>query len=257
MKYPRSPLGAGFALIIAAILLVASHFPAFGQQVRETNNGGASIKAAVITKTSSYTATENDHTILVNATSAAVTIRLPRTSKARVYVIKKIDASANAVTIDPDGSQTIDGATSLVLYTQYDVAVLHADNDTALGQWFNLERRTDIVEARTATAAGTTTGTISPATTHVTVTSDSADKIIILPAPVVGKKLTIHAGATGFELRSSDPATIAINGGTGSAAESAIAANSTCYLECVTATAWKGFFLDADSDVAKIEVAAP
>ena len=257
MKYPRSPLSAGFALLVAAILLVASHFPAFGQQVRETNNGGVSVKAAVITKTSSYTATENDHTILVNATSAAVTIRLPRTAKARVYVVKKIDSSANAVTIDPEGSQTIDGATTLVLSTQYDVAVLHADADTSSGQWFNLERRQDIVEARTATATGATTGTISPATTHVTVTSDDANKIIILPAPVVGKKLTIHAGATGFELRSSSPTTIAINGGTGSAAESAIAAASTCYLECVTATAWKGYFLDADSDVAKIEVAAP
>ena len=191
MKYPRySVIAALFAL--AAVLLFASLQPAFGQQVRETNNGGVAIKAAVITKTSSYTATENDHTILVNATSAAVTIRLPRTSKARVYVIKKIDSSANAVTIDPDGSQTIDGATSLVLSTQYDVAVLHADADTSAGQWFNLERRQDIVEARTATAAGTTTGTISPATTHVTVTSDDANKIIILPAPVVGKKLTIH-----------------------------------------------------------------
>lgn len=257
MKNPRSPFGAGFALLLAVILLAASHYPAFGQQVRETNNGGVSLRAAVIIKTAAYTARETDHTILVDASSAAVTIRLPRTQKGRVYAIKKTDSTANTVTIDPEGSQTIDGATSLVLSTQYDVAVLHADDDTSTGRWFNLERRQNIVEARTATATGATTGTISPATTHVTVTSDDANKIIILPAPVVGKKLTIHAGATGFELRSSSPTTIAINGGTGSAAESAIAAASTCYLECVTATAWKGFFLDADSDVAKIEAAAP
>lgn len=256
MKTHRLPIV--FALLVLAFsVLFASFQPAYGQMVRETNNGGVSIRKAVIVKTATYTATETDHTILVNATSAAVTIRLPRTQKGRVFAIKKIDSSANAVTIDPEGSQTIDGATTLVLQTQYDIAVLHADDDTSSGRWFNLERREEIVEARTATTTGATTGTISPATTRVTVTSDDANKIIILPAPVVGKKLTIHGGATGFELRSSAPASIAINGGSGSNAESAIAANSTCYLECVTATAWKGFFLDADSDVAKIEVAAP
>lgn len=113
------------------------------------------------------------------------------------------------------------------------------------------------VEAITATADGTTTGTISSTTGHATVTSDDANKIVILPAPVVGKMIVIHeASGVGFELRSSAPATIAINGGTGASAESAIAANSTCVLICVTATAWKGFYLDADSDVAKIEAAA-
>lgn len=115
----------------------------------------------------------------------------------------------------------------------------------------------NIVEARTATVTGATTGTISATTTHVTVTSDDANKIIILPAPVVGRTLIIHNGATGYELRSSAPATIAINGGTGTNAESAIAADSTCYLVCVTTTAWKGYFMDADGDLAKIEAAAP
>lgn len=231
--------------------------PLPAQSVRETNAGGVSVKASVVTTRSNYTATEDDYTILVNATSAAVTINLPRTSRGRIYVVKKIDASANAVTIDANQSQTIDGATTLVLASQYDVAYLHASADGPLGAWFNLERRAEIVEARTATVSGATTGTISPASTHVTVTSSDINHIIILPPPVVGKKLTIHGGATGFELRSSSPTTIAINGGTGAAAESAIAADSTCYLECVTATAWKGYFLDADSDVAKIQAAAP
>jgi hypothetical protein len=242
-------------LVLLAAILWSPPLPA--QSVRETNAGGVSVKASVVTKTSNYTATEDDYTILVNAAAAAVTINLPRTSRGRVYVVKKIDASANAVTIDANQSQTIDGSTTLVLSSQYDVAYLHASADGALGSWFNLERRAEIVEARTATASGATTGTISPASTHVTVTSSDANHIIILPAPVVGKKLTIHAGATGFELRSSAPASIAINAGSGADAESAIAAASTCYLECVTATAWKGFFLDADSDVAKIPAAAP
>lgn len=111
-------------------------------------------------------------------------------------------------------------------------------------------------EARTATADGTGTGQISANTRHVTVTSADANNIITLPAPVVGKRLTIHVGATGFELRSSAPATIAINGGSGADAESAIAANSTLDIICVSATAWKGTFMDADGDIAKIEAAA-
>lgn len=115
----------------------------------------------------------------------------------------------------------------------------------------------NVVQARTTTADGLTTGTISAGVNHVTVTSGGANEIIILPAPVVGAQIVIHAGATGFELRSSAPATIAINAGSGADAESAIAADSTCFLTCVSATAWKGYFMDADGDVAKIEAAAP
>lgn len=112
-------------------------------------------------------------------------------------------------------------------------------------------------EARTATAApGGTTGVISDTTTFVTVTSDDANKVITLPTPTPGVMVVINNGATGYELRSSDPATIAINGGSGANAESAIAANSTVVAICISATAWKAFFLDADSDVAKVEAAA-
>ena len=112
------------------------------------------------------------------------------------------------------------------------------------------------VEARTATVAGATTGTISANTTYVSATSANANHIIILPAPVVGKVLVIDVGATGFKLKP-NAATVGINGGTpGAAAVSVIAANSTCYLICVSATAWKGFFMDADGDVAKIAASA-
>lgn len=113
-------------------------------------------------------------------------------------------------------------------------------------------RNQDVV----ATDTGATTGTILGTTTHASVTSAGATKQVILPAPVVGRTLTIDVGANGFDLKSSAPATIAINGGKGATVKSAIAANSTCYLICVSATAWKGFFMDADGDVAKIAAAA-
>lgn len=113
------------------------------------------------------------------------------------------------------------------------------------------------VEARTATADGLTTGIISANKTHVTVTSGgSQDNIVVLPAPVVGQTICIDVGADGFSLRSSTPASIAINGGTGASAESLIPANSTLFITCVSATAWKGYYMDADGDVAKIPAAA-
>jgi len=114
-------------------------------------------------------------------------------------------------------------------------------------------------QARTATPTGATTGTIAAHGNQVVVVTPSADAndIIILPPPVLGTILVIHGGpTTGYELRSSSPTTIAINGGTGSNAESAIAADSTIILICVTTTAWKGFFMDADGDLAKVEAAA-
>lgn len=113
--------------------------------------------------------------------------------------------------------------------------------------------------ARTATADGTTTGTIADGglLQFVVVTCDDANKIIVLPTPTPGTIVVLHNGATGYELRSSAPTTVLINGGTGGAAvESAIPANSTAIMICVTATAWKGFFMDADSDLAKVEAAA-
>lgn len=116
-----------------------------------------------------------------------------------------------------------------------------------------------VVEARTATATGATTGTIAGngMITFVEVTSDDANKIIVLPAPTPGRIVILNVVATGYELRSSAPATVLINAGAGGAAvESAMPANSTAIMICIGALAWKGFFLDADSDVAKVEAAA-
>lgn len=82
---------------------------------------GLGVTHAIVTKTASYNATTSDHTIRVNATSGATTIALPSaaTSTGRIYVIKKIDATGNTVTVDPNGSETIDGATTVVISTQY------------------------------------------------------------------------------------------------------------------------------------------
>ena len=113
--------------------------------------------------------------------------------------------------------------------------------------------------ARTATDDGTGNGTIAAGTSVVLVNADSdADHIIILPAPVVGNIITlIETSDTGYELRTSTPASIAINGGSGSNAESAIAGAIT-YVKCVcvSSTKWICSQYDADGDESKVEAAA-
>lgn len=111
--------------------------------------------------------------------------------------------------------------------------------------------------ARTATADGTGTGTIATGSGAITVTSADANNIIVLPAPTPFTIVILHVAATGYELRTNAPATVAINGGTGSAAESAIGANTTVVMICATATSWKGWQLGSDGTLAKVEVAAP
>lgn len=111
--------------------------------------------------------------------------------------------------------------------------------------------------ARTATADGTTTGTIADAglIQMVTVTCDDANKIIVLPTPTPGRIVMLRNAGTGYELRTSAPNTVAINGGTGSAGESAIGANTLVFAVCATATAWQAWSL-AGTTLAAVEAAA-
>lgn len=72
--------------------------------------------------TASPTITAQDYTFLCDAAAAAFGVVLPAaaTMNGRIFVFKKIDASANAVTITPTSSELIDGAASLVISGQYD-----------------------------------------------------------------------------------------------------------------------------------------
>jgi len=91
---------------------------------------GVSFPVTTISATGamSYTATDNDFTIAVSATGGAVTVALPSAStcSGRLYTIKKVDSSTNAVTIAP-ATGTIDGATTKSLTSQYAVNIVQSD----------------------------------------------------------------------------------------------------------------------------------
>jgi hypothetical protein len=83
----------------------------------------------ISTHTASYTVTIDDSTLLGDATSGNITFTLPKAANAEnfVYDFKKIDSSANTVTIDGDGSETIDGATTYVLSDEDETVRVHSD----------------------------------------------------------------------------------------------------------------------------------
>lgn len=89
---------------------------------------------------------------------------------------------------------------------------------------------------------GAGTGTIADGTTFVTVEgTTNADQIIVLPTASTGSVVWLYCNSTGFELRTPTPASIAINSGSGTNAESAIPANTLIRMTCVSTTNWVGF----------------
>lgn len=96
----------------------------------------AALGANITTVTTTTTADGTHYTILVDASGGAVTINLPaaNTATRRIYVVKKIDAAANNVTLDGSGAETIDGAATQIITTQWASYTIQS-NGTA---WFIL-----------------------------------------------------------------------------------------------------------------------
>ncbi len=88
-----------------------------------------SINILLTSKTADYTSTSNDGTLTFDASGAARTCTLETAVGAagRIKVIVKTDSSANTVTIDPNATETINGASTLVLSSQWDRAVIQSD----------------------------------------------------------------------------------------------------------------------------------
>lgn len=119
-----------------------------------TTQTAAGEVLSIVSKTAAYAATGNDRTILVDATSGAVTITLPAAAShsGRIYTVKKIDSSANAVTVDGNAAETIDGAATDLLTEQWEALTIQC-NGTA---WFALARE-KLLPVVTKTAAYTAT----------------------------------------------------------------------------------------------------
>lgn len=82
---------------------------------------------------SPYTLVSEAGYLRCNAVGGNMTVNLPAAiGNGRLVTIKKIDSSANTVTVDGNASETLDGATTKVLTTQYEVIQFI---DAATGVW--------------------------------------------------------------------------------------------------------------------------
>ncbi len=85
---------------------------------------------------SPVTVLATDSVLLCNAVGGAITYNLPAvaTSPNKTYVMKKIDSSGSACTLDGNASEVIDGATTLATSTQWESFII-ANNGVA---WYVL-----------------------------------------------------------------------------------------------------------------------
>jgi hypothetical protein len=75
-----------------------------------------------------------DYTVLGNATGGAISLTLPTAVgvSGQIYALKKIDSSANAVTVATTSSQTIDGQATYSLALQYQGIMVQSNG----ANWF-------------------------------------------------------------------------------------------------------------------------
>lgn len=86
----------------------------------ETLGGGSAYTVTSVTSaTYNEAATANETILLCNCASNDITVNLPTAvGNTATFQIKKIDSTANEVTIDPFSTQTIDEETSLIISYQ-------------------------------------------------------------------------------------------------------------------------------------------
>lgn len=96
--------------------------------------GGLEVSVRTVTSATTLDATQKETVVLADASTGAFTVTLPDEEPGRVIVVKKIDSTANAVTVDAGGATpaTIDGSSTQTLATQYNIIRLVCDG----ANWF-------------------------------------------------------------------------------------------------------------------------
>lgn len=106
-----------------------------------SSSGGISSNSSVfdlVTKTAAYTIGSSDDVVLCDTTTAPFQVLLPTAvgCGGREITIKKIDASANALTIATVAG-TLDGEVSISVTIQYTSYLLVSDG----ANWFTLSQK--------------------------------------------------------------------------------------------------------------------
>jgi hypothetical protein len=216
-KVPKSAFTAKGDLVIGstANTYVTKSIGSDGQFLKADSASGGGVTWAspsgaalsVTSKTTTYTATTSDDVILASGSAFTITLYAASGNGGKVLRIKKTDASlTNIITIDGNSSETIDGATTTTLNTQYEEVTLLCDGSnwhilsrtypqvwvaytptltgfgTPSGVSFYSRRVGDSLEVQGTFTSGTSTATQARATlgfngTNANVTSAGTSKI--------------------------------------------------------------------------------
>lgn len=118
----------------------------------------AGVGLSVVSKTTTYTATTSDDVILASGSAFTITLYAASGNSGKVLRVKKTDSSlSNIITLDGNASETIDGALTTTLNTQYEEVTIICDGSN----WHILDRITPspwVAYTPTFTGFGTVSG---------------------------------------------------------------------------------------------------
>lgn len=161
------------------------------------NDGAVTGSKRVLTvtaKTTTYTATASDEFIACDTSGGAWTLTLPAaaSSSGKVYKIKKTSNDFTALTIDGNASETIDGATTTTLNTQYEQLEIVCDGSN----WHIVERRVPSVwTAYTPTGAWVANTTYTGFWRRVGDSLEVSASVVVSGAPTAATfTLTVPSG---------------------------------------------------------------
>jgi len=97
-----------------------------GESIVRTGERGAKYTLGdnVVRDINSDSTAVDDGVYLVDASGGAITVTMPAATSGLEVVVKKVDSSSNAVTIATPNTETIDGASSASLGTQYESSTI-------------------------------------------------------------------------------------------------------------------------------------
>lgn len=175
-----------------------------GQNVRTDGSGGLSFEYPykVTSKTTTYTATGDEAVILCSTAGGAWTLTLPAAASFtnKAFYIKKTTSDANALTIDGNGSETIDGATTYLLRSQYECVMIVSDGSN----WYVANKDSlKLFTAYVTFSGGTPTATTELGGDWISSITDSATGQITLNLNTAFFAIAPMVAAVGTESASS------------------------------------------------------
>ena len=94
------------------------------------DSSSGKLRRKVVSVTADYTMLADDEIVLADAASGAISVTLPSAGDGKEVVVKKVDSSANAVTV----VGTIDGVANLDLSNQWDFVRVVSSG----GNWYKV-----------------------------------------------------------------------------------------------------------------------